>query len=218
VVLLLICLGSIAEAQSKKKTPAAKPALRTEAVALECPNLLGDGVTSGQRYCDILTATDVKGGAVIRLPRHRGVAIVSFDLHNRQMYSAELERSGRAYTRALATVVAAGLDGTVLQRNAVLSEFRRESDLVERIAGGAGPGGVKAVAPVGTEHVVIEVPEDCEAVALVGESLSITRTDGSEMVRASGRPIAVVSNAQIQFQPAPPKKAPPKKKPVRRKR
>ncbi len=214
VVAGLCCATVALDAQARKKKPApAKPVLRTDAVALECPNLLGDGVESGQRYCDIVTASDVKTGVVIRLPPHRGVATLTFDLHNRQMYSAELERSGRAYTRAVATVVTAGLDGTVLQRSAVLSEFRKESDLVERIAGGAGPGGVKAVAPVGTEKVVVEVPESYDAVALVGEGLNITRIDGNETVRAPGRPIAVVSNAQIQFQPAPAKKAPaPKKK------
>jgi len=214
LVVLLLCLGAIAEAQpNKKKAAPAKPVLRTEAAALECPNLLGDGLKSGRRYCDIVTATDVKSGAVIRLPRHRGVAVVSFDLHNRQMYSADLERSGRAYTRALATIVAAGLDGTVLQRNAVLSEFRTESDLIERIAGGAGPGGVKAVAPVGTETVAIDVPEEYDAVVLVGETLSITRIDGNEIIRAPGRPIAVVSNAEVRYEPAPPPK-----KTTRRKR
>ena len=215
-----LCCASIAlGAQSrKKKPPPAKPTTKTESAAVECPNLLGDGVKSGQRYCDVVTGTDVKNGAIIRVPPHRGVATLSYDLHNRQMYSAELERSGRAYTRALATVIAAGLDGTVLQRNAVLSEFRTEADLIERIAGGAGPSGVKAVAPVGTEKVVVEVPESYDAVALVGETLSITRLDGSETVKAPGRPIAVVSNAQVQYQPAPPKKAPPKKKTARRTR
>ena len=214
-----LCCASIAlGAQSrKKKPPPAKPTTKTESAAVECPNLLGNGVRSGQRYCDIVTGTDAKGGAIVRVPPHRGVATLRFDLHNRQMFSAELERSGRAYTRALATVIAAGLDGTVLQRNAVLSEFRTEADLIERIAGGAGPNGVKAVAPVGTEKVVVEVPESYDAVALVGETLSITRLDGSETVRAPGRPIAVVSNAQVQYQPAPPKKAaPPKKKTARR--
>lgn len=218
-IVLVCCLTLPLEAQSRKKRPPAKPVLRTEPAALECPNLLGDGLKSGQRYCDILTATDVKSAATIRLPPHRGVAVISFDLHNRQMYSPELERSGRAYTRALATIVAAGPDGTILQRNAVLSEFRTAADLVERIAGGAGPGGTKAVAPVGTEKVVIEAPESYDAVALVGESLSVTRVDGNETVRAPGRPIALVSNAQIQYQPAPAKKpAPPKKKPARRRR
>ena len=75
------------------------------------------------------------------------------------------------------------------------------------------------MAPVGTENVVIQVPASYDAIALVGESLSISRVDGNETVRAPGRPIAVVSNARIQYQPAPPKKAPPaKKKPVQRKR
>jgi hypothetical protein len=213
----LCCATAAIQAQSKKKPAPARPVSRTEAIAIECPNILGDGVTSGERYCDIVTASDVKNGTVIRLPKHRGVAVVSFELHNRQMYSAELVRSGRGYTRALATIVAAGMDGTLLQRNAVLSEFRKESDLIERISGGAGPGGVKAVAPIGTERVVLEVPQDCDAIALVGESLSITRLDGNETIKAPGRPIAVVSRAQIRYQPAPPKKAPPpKKKPARR--
>ena len=100
----LCCPTAAIQAQSKKKPAPAKPVLRTEAIAIECPNILGDGVTSGERYCDIVTASDVKNGTVIRLPKHRGVAVVSFELHNRQMYSAELVRSGRGYTRALATI------------------------------------------------------------------------------------------------------------------
>jgi hypothetical protein len=203
----LCCATAAVQAQSKKKPAPAKPVLRTEAIAIECPNILGDGVTSGERYCDIVTASDVKNGTVIRLPKHRGVAVVSFELHNRQMYSAELVRSGRGYTRALATIVAAGMDGTVLQRNAVLSEFRQESDLIERISGGAGPGGVKAVAPTGTEHIEMEIPSEEESVTILGEKLSVLRVDGIDNFSAPGRPVALVSNVMITYRPAAARKA-----------
>ena len=36
----------------------------------------------------------------------------------------------------------------------------RAADLVDRIRGGSGPGGLKAVAPTGTEPITIVVTED----------------------------------------------------------
>ena len=161
---------------AQEKPPPAKPTTKTESAAVECPNLLGNGVKSGQRYCDIVTGTDAKNGAIVRVPPHRGVATLRFDLHNRQMFSAELERSGRAYTRALATVIAAGASmARCCSGTPCSASSGTEADLIEWIAGGAGPNGVKAVAPVGTEKVVVEVPESYDAVALVGETLSIPR-------------------------------------------
>ena len=41
--------------------------------------------------------------------------------------------------------------GTPVGQAVVRGEFRTEKDLVERIGGGAGPGGAKAVAPTGAE-------------------------------------------------------------------
>jgi hypothetical protein len=48
-------------------------------------------------------------------------------------------QSGRAYTRATATIGALAPDGTLLGRGVVQTEFRRESDLFDRVGGGAGP-------------------------------------------------------------------------------
>jgi len=96
----------------------------------------------------------------------------------------------------------------------VRSEFRTEKDLVERIAGGAGPGGVKAVAPTGAEPVVFTVPQGVDEVVLTGERLSIERVGGTEVITAPGRPYAVVSGVEIEYRPAPP--APPTTKRQRR--
>jgi hypothetical protein len=93
----------------------------------------------------------------------------------------------------------------------VQTEFRKESDLFDRVGGGAGPGGLKAVAPIGNELISIEVPEKVNDVSLLGEKLVVTQMDEQQTFSAEGRPIAVVSNAQVEYQPAP-IKPPPKMK------
>jgi hypothetical protein len=85
----------------------------------------------------------------------------------------------------------------------VESEFRAETDLLDRIEGGAGPGGVKAVAPLGQERVVVTVPADVESVTILGEKLMMERLDGASTYSAPGRPVAVVSQVQIEFRPGP---------------
>ena len=106
------------------------------------------------------------------------------------------------------------LDNTLLSRFYVQSEFRTAADLVDRISGGSGPGGLKAVAPTGTEPITIVVTEDDakDGVSILGEKLSVVRMDGSDNFNAPGRPIAVISNVMLEYRPAPP----PKPAPARR--
>ena len=66
------------------------------------------------------------------------------------------------------------MDNTLVERAVIQSEFRTETDLFDRIGGGAGPGGVKAVAPSGDEFITIELPEAVgEQVSLLGEKLTV---------------------------------------------
>ena len=90
----------------------------------------------------------------------RGPVTMTFDLHNRHTYSAELVKLKQAYRKYTATVGVLSMDNTLVDRAVVLSEFRTEKDLFDRIGGGAGPGGVKAVAPSGAEPITIELPAD----------------------------------------------------------
>jgi hypothetical protein len=82
----------------------ASPTFKTEAVALVCPSPLGQGVATQREFCSIQADIEPSAGAIVRLPPHRGPATLSFDLHNRHMYSAELVDRGRGYTRATATI------------------------------------------------------------------------------------------------------------------
>ena len=62
------------------------------------------------------------------------------------------------------------------------------------VTGGAGPGGVKAVAPTGIEPITITIPEPETRVSILGEKLTVERIDGTATYSTSGRPIAIVSN------------------------
>src|SRR5215831_12909370 len=91
---------------------------------------------------------------------------LTFDLHNRHTYSEEQVKANRAFSRYTATVGVMTMDNTLISRAVVESEFRTVADLVDRVSGGAGPGGVKAVAPTGTEAISITIPEGEEEVSI----------------------------------------------------
>ena len=93
------------------------------------------------------------------------------------------------------------MDNTLISRATVQNEFRTASDLVERIGGGAGPGGVKAVAPTGSESITITIPEAEQTVSILGEKLTQERLDGSATYVSPGRPIAVISNVGSSINP-----------------
>ena len=188
--------------------PAPLPALKTEAATITCPNPLGQGVQTHRAFCDVLTGRDPADGILVDVPPHVGPARLSFDLHNRHMYSEELIKANRAYRRYTATIGVLTMDNTLLSRAVVQSEFRAAGDLVDRIGGGAGPGGVKAVAPTGTEAISIEIPEGEERVSILGEKLLVDRLDGVDNFLLPGQPVAIVSNVMLEFRPAPPKRAP----------
>jgi len=199
-----------------RKPPARKPAppppaaaLKKEAPEIACPTPLGLGVKTKTAFCDVLTGRDPAGGVLIKLPPHRGPVTLTFDLHNRHTYSEEQVKAGRAYSRYTATIGVLAMDNTLISRAVVQNEFRTSKDLVERISGGAGPAGVKAVAPTGTESIIITIPEAENQVSVLGEKLAVERLDGAATYTQPGRPIADISNVMIEYKPAPVKKPTP---------
>ena len=196
-----------------KSAPVVQPVrVRPE---MKCPAVLGTGITSKREFCDVVVGRDPQAGIVIHFPLHRGPAILTFDLHNREMYSEQLVREKRAYTRHTATIGVLTLDGVLITRAVIDNEFRTAKDLLDRVSGGAGPGGMKAVAPIGDEPIRVEVPEEVDAVSVLGEKLLSVTVDGLQQTfTAPGRPIAVISNVMIEYRPAPPTK---KKTPVKKK-
>jgi hypothetical protein len=227
LVLALVCATLLAspsiDAQTRKTPPkrtakkaAEAPISRVQA-EWKCSSELGVGVETGRRYCDVLTGNDPNDGILITIPPHRGPVTMSFELHNRHTYSAELVKLKQAYRKYTATIGVLSMDNTLIDRAVVQSEFRTEKDLFDRIAGGAGPGGVKAVAPSGDEFITIELPAEVgEQVSVLGEKLSVMRPDGTDNFNSAGRPIATISNVLLEYRPAPPPKKAPAKAPAKK--
>ena len=181
---------------------------RVEAAMLTCPNILGEGVQTKRVFCDVAIGRDPAEGILIPLPNHTGPVTLRFDLHNRHTYSEELSKTNRGYRRYTASIGVLTMDNTLVSRAVIQSEFRNAKDLVDRVAGGTGSGGVKAVAPNGTESIVITIPAAETSVSILGEKLTEERVDATDTFNAPGRPVAVISNVMIEYRPGPPPRAP----------
>jgi hypothetical protein len=211
LVAALLLLGPSLGFAGQAKKPATPVARRpvvvktTQAPAdVTCPTPLGVGVKTLRNFCDVLTGRDPAQGIIIKFPPHRGELTLRFDLHNRHTYSDDEMRQKRGFASYVAGIGVLTLDNTLVTRAAVSAEFRRAEDLLDRISGGAGPGGVKAVAPLGTEPITVSIDAGVNEVSILGEKLTVTRADGvAATYAAPGRPIAILSNATVEYVPAP---------------
>ena len=198
VLLLLFSSETLAQRRTTRK-PAVVP-LQTEPAKVQCREALGVGTRTKASYCFVLAGRDPAEGVLITIPSHTGPATLTFDLHNRHTYSEEEVKARRGFASYMAVVGVLSLKGDLLGRGAVSSEFRTATDLLERIAGGAGPGGVKAVAPIGIETVSTSIPAGVTQVSVLGEILDSLTAIGRESA-APGRPVAVLSNARVEYRP-----------------
>jgi hypothetical protein len=207
-LLTIVVATTVVSAQ--RRTTTAPAAMKNEPAKVTCPQVLGQGAQTDRTFCDVIITRDPAEGVIIHLPPHAGAVTVTFDLHNRHTYSEELAKSGRGYRRYTAVVGALALDNTPVGKAVVHNEFRTAKDLFDRITGGTGPGGLKAVAPTGVEPVTLIIPADepTDGVSIVGLKLTESRVDNTDTFIASGRPIAMISNVMLQYRPGAPPRTP----------
>ena len=213
IVAFALLLAVPLSAQTRKpplRKPAPVPAAALKKVVPEmtCPTPLGVGLKTKVSFCEVIAGRDPAGGVLIQIPPHKGPAMLSFDLHNLHLYSEEQVKARRAFSRYTATIGVLTMDNTLVSRAVVQNEFRTAADLVDRVGGGAGPGGAKAVAPTGSEPITIAIPEAEAQVSLLGEKLAVDRIDGAATYTQAGRPIAVISNVSLEYKPGPPPRKP----------
>jgi hypothetical protein len=219
---LLLVIGALAaeaglaaqarRTQPRTAKPAPAPITKTEPAMMMCPSVLGEGVTTQRAFCDVQIGRDPAAGILITIPPHTGPVTLAFDLHNRHTYSEDQVKASRGYHRYTASIGVLALDNTLLSRAVVQNEFRTAADLFDRVSGGVGPGGVKAVAPTGVESIEIEIPPEEDQVSILGEKLAVIDVDGLNNYSVSGRPIAVISNVMIKYRPGPARKPPTRRK------
>lgn len=206
-VLLLVAAAGAATAAQARRTAAQTPP-RVEPAQMTCPYVLGDGVQTKRTFCDVPIGRDPTQGILITLPPHTGPVTLTFDLHNRHTHSEELSKTPRGYRRYTASVGVLALDNTLLSRAVVHGEVRDARDLFDRVSGGAGAGGVKAVAPAGAETIVLTIPAEETSLSILGEKLIEERIEAVETFTAPGRPVAVISNVMVEYRPGPAPRAP----------
>lgn len=193
---------AIQKHKSTSKHVSAKGPLKTITPDVKCPSLIGMGVKTVRSFCDVPAGRDPADGVVVTLPPHTGTGTLMFDLHARHTYSEDEMQRGNAYAHYRAGIGVLTMKGDLVGRGAVDTEFRTAADLFDRVGGGAGPGGLKAVAPAGREPIFVEIPASVEQVSLLGETLDATTAAGHETVVMPGRPVAIVSNILFEYHPA----------------
>ena len=210
LLLAAVVIAAGADAQTRRRAPARPAATppRVEPAKLTCPNILGDGVKTQRMFCDVTIGRDPAQGILIPLPPHTGPVTLTFDLHNRHTYSEELARTNRGFRRYTATIGVLTADNTLLSRAVIHNEFRSAADLFDRVSGGTGVGGVKAVAPTGSETITITIPAEETSVSILGERLIEERLDNTDTFTALGRPVAVISNVTLEYRPGPAPRTP----------
>ena len=210
LALCVAAASAVATAQTAQtRRPVARPVPLGppihEAPQVTCPAPLGSGVSTKQAFCDVLIGRDPAAGILIAIPPHKGDVTLTFNLHNRHTFSEEQMKDPRAaYARYTASIGALTQDNTLLSRAVVQNEFRSANDLVDRISGGAGPGGLKAVAPTGQESITLTIPEAENQVSILGEKLTVERAEGTSTFTSAGRPIAIISDVMIEYHAPPP--------------
>ena len=213
ILVVAVALAAPEAAQQKRRTPPKKPAPKAAEVKpttttpeVKCPSLIGMGVKTVRSFCDVPAGRDPNEGIVVSIPPHTGTATLTFDLHARHLYSEDEMKRGKVYARYRVVIGVLTMNGELLTRGAVEAEFRTAGDLFDRIGGGSGPGGMKAVAPAGREPVVVDIPANVDEVSLLGETLDAITPAGHETAVMPGRPVAIVSNLLVEYKPAPVKR------------
>src|SRR5688572_14193000 len=185
----------------QRSAPRGRGAAAADAVKLTCAADLGTGVKSKRSFCDVLIGTAPADSVAVTIPAQKVPSTLSLDLHNRFTVPAAVPGPPvLAWARHEATIAVVSAAGDVLGRALVEREFRTADDLFDQIGGGARPGGVKGVAPGPPEAARFTIPAGVTTVGIVGTRLRVmTRVVGEQTFETPGRPVAIVSDIQLEF-------------------
>ena len=168
---------------------------------IECVAPLGAGAKTRRNFCDVLIGTRPSESVSLAIPKHTGTATLMFDLHNRFTLPAIAVTGPLTFAKHEAIVAVVRPAGEVLQRAAVVREFRTPTDLFDQITGGTRPGGVKAIGPGPAEPIRVTVPAGVASVGIVGMKLEVLTRASEEVFDTPGRPVAIVSNVRVEYRP-----------------
>lgn len=169
--------------------------------AVACAAELGAGLKTKRQFCDIVISKDTTRSINITLPPHKGAATLTFDLHNRFGSPEAGTPADKMYAKHVAVVAVVAPNGAIVARLVVEGEFRGLTSLFDRIGGGSGPGGAKAIGPGPLEPIHVTIPSTLSSVGIVGVKLTVTTLRGSDAFDSPGLPVAIASNFKVEYTP-----------------
>ena len=194
-------LVTLTAAQRPTAPPATTAKATPSAPSVACAEELGAGLKTKLQFCDIVVGKDKTDSISITLPPHKGTASLTFDLHNRFGIPEPGTPPEQGYAKHEAVVAVVAPGGVLVTRLVVRGEFRGVTTLFDRIGGGSGPGGAKAIGPGPVESVKVTIPAALSAVGVVGVKLTVTTSHGTDVFDSPGRPVAIASNFKVEFTP-----------------
>lgn len=194
--LCLACVSALLAAEPLQRAAARGPRVSTEAT---CAADLGKGVTTARRFCDVIIADSADKSIMMRVPPRRGAAKLKFDLHVRVAVPPDNSPVAQTFSSNTAVVMVLGPKGE-MARGVTTGEFRRASDLFDRISGGPR-GGPKTVGPGPATPIEVTLPVGTTVIGIVGERLEVLTRLGKQSYETPGRPIAIASNLRVEYTP-----------------
>ena len=89
-----------------------------------------------------------------------------------------------------------------------MTEARERPIEARGVSAEAAAGATSSATAPRTEPITIVIPDQEDAVSILGEKLTVERLDGSATYTQEGRPIATISNVMIEYRPGPARPAP----------
>jgi hypothetical protein len=197
----IVALGAMSVLSAQRPTAPPAAAAPKAGPAVACAEELGSGLKTKRQFCDIVVGKDKTDSISVTLPPHKGTATLTFDLHNRFGIPEPGTPPERVYAKHEAVVAVVAPGGSVLSRLVVQGEFRGVATLFDRIGGGSGPGGAKAIGPGPIEPIKVTIPAALSSVGIVGVKLTVTTGRGTDVFDSPGRPVAIASNFKVEFTP-----------------
>jgi|SRR6188474_1268255 len=154
--------------------------------------LFGKGEKSGTSYYDVIITQQPNAGVLIRLPYTRKGGKFTFDLHHRigltqDFTPAEVTTIIQVLTGATTTI------GTYTITDRV-TPTDKSSENIERTSSAEID---RAVIPVSTKTITLDIRPGPQSISIVGQSQIMTRGSTSARVDTPGARIAMVSNLKF---------------------
>ena len=196
--IVLAASATVPAAQRGQTKRPATPQKISHVVTCAVP--LGSGVKSKREFCDVMIATEPLRSVSVDIPAHTGPATLLFDLHAHFNVPPTATEPAQAFERHTASIAIIKPTGEVIDRGALVAEYRTVQNLFDRIAGD-GPGGVKVVAPGPALSQRFTLPAGLTSFGIVGTRLEVLTTTGKSSFDTPGRPVAMLSNLRVEFTP-----------------